>query len=297
MSRIVTISNGVITAEISTLGAELKKITKNGKDVLWSGDEKYWGGVAPILFPLCSSLKDTKYVYGGKTYEGVMHHGFAKYSEFEVVSEEKTSVAFLLEPNDETKKIYPFDFKFRVLFKINGENLGVYYIVENHSSSAMPFNVGCHEAYAISGDFNEHFIKFESEEDTVTCTTIKNSLLGKETYVLPLEENGLRLNYDYFDKDAKILNGSMFASGSIIVENIKSKRVTLNKNGEELVSVYFNDFDHLVLWTVRDAGYIAIEPWNGLPDLYDADGIIEHKKSIDFVEAGQSKTFYHNIIL
>ena len=73
------------------------------------------------------------------------------------------------------------------------------------------------------------------------------------------------------------------------------KRVSLYKNDEFLASVYFNDFAHLVVWTIPEQEFICIEPWNGLPDLYDSNYNIEDKHSIDFVEVGEVKTLYHSI--
>ena len=49
----VTINNGIIEAQIIEKGAEIRKLTVCGEDRFWSGDEKFWGGVAPVLFPNC----------------------------------------------------------------------------------------------------------------------------------------------------------------------------------------------------------------------------------------------------
>ena len=62
-----------------------------------------------------------------------------------------------------------------------------------------------------------------------------------------------------------------------------------------MLSLYYNDFENLVLWTEKCAPFIAIEPWNGLPDLFDTDGNLETKKGILTVEKGEQKTYYHSI--
>ncbi|MBR6737187.1 MAG: aldose 1-epimerase family protein [Clostridia bacterium] len=294
MSKIVTLSNENITAKISSFGAEIISINAFGKERIWDGNPEFWTGHAPILFPFCGGLLDDEYVYDGKMYSNMPKHGFAKRCEFEVVSEEKTQATFLLEPSEEYSKVYPFDFKFRVSFKLTSDGVQVYYIVENHSNKNMPYNVGCHEAYALDGEFEDFYLKFEGEEGKITCLEITNDALGKGYYDVPLEENGLKLWYPYFNKEAKITEDRL-GSGSLIFDDIKCKRVTLNKKGEDEVSIYFNDFKNLVVWTVPGAKFLAIEPWSGLPDLYDADKIIEHKKSIDILPAGETKTFYHSI--
>ena len=81
MSEIIKISNGVISAEISAMGAELISLMKDGFENIWDGNPEIWDGHAPILFPVCGQLKDGKFTYRGKEYfmDG---HGFAKHSLF-----------------------------------------------------------------------------------------------------------------------------------------------------------------------------------------------------------------------
>jgi len=57
----VVLDNGTVRAEIVEKGAELRRITVNGEERLWSGDESVWSGVAPVLFPICGGVKDDKF--------------------------------------------------------------------------------------------------------------------------------------------------------------------------------------------------------------------------------------------
>ena len=80
-----TIKNDFLTVEIDTLGAELKSIVdKDGVERLWQGDEKYWKGKAPVLFPISGGMKDRAYTYKDRPYS-IPFHGLARQSEFEVV--------------------------------------------------------------------------------------------------------------------------------------------------------------------------------------------------------------------
>ena len=92
MSNNVTIKSEYLTVVISTMGAELQSVKYDEKERLWQGDPAFWSGRAPILFPVCGSLRDKKYVYGGKEYS-LPQHGFARRSEFntESVSENKAT--------------------------------------------------------------------------------------------------------------------------------------------------------------------------------------------------------------
>ncbi len=284
MSKIINISNDYLSVDISTLGAEIVSVKFLGKQKIWQGSP-VWEGHAPILFPVNGCVWDGYYDIGGEKYE-MKAHGFARKSEYKVVTEEKTTATFLLESSLETKKIYPFDFKFRVMFKLACTTIQVYYIVENHGDSKMYYNVGCHEGYALDGKVSEYSIKFDTDE-----TAVKNSLLT-ENYInnkysdVEIKGGGLPLG-DFFipENDGE----------SIIIENVKSKRATLCRGDKEELTVYYGDFPHLVLWTEGDEPFIAIEPWTGLPDVHGSARKIEDKKSIDVLGAKSSKTFYHSI--
>ena len=64
----VTISNELLTATFSKMGAELKSLKCGDREYIWNGDPKFWTGSSPVLFPICSGLKDDEFIYNGKTY-------------------------------------------------------------------------------------------------------------------------------------------------------------------------------------------------------------------------------------
>ena len=54
----ITISNQIISAEVSTTGAEVQSIKdcQTGREYMWNGDEKWWHGHSPILFPIVGGM-------------------------------------------------------------------------------------------------------------------------------------------------------------------------------------------------------------------------------------------------
>ena len=54
----IKISNNIISAEISTTGAEVQSIRdiETGREYLWNGDERWWHGHSPILFPIVGGM-------------------------------------------------------------------------------------------------------------------------------------------------------------------------------------------------------------------------------------------------
>ena len=116
------IKNSIIEVEISTLGAEIQSLTFNGKQKFWTGNAAFWAGKAPVLFPICGRLKNGVYYYNGKEYK-MPPHGFAKKSEFDVVSVKDDEITFLLKWNEQTLEVYPFKFEFFVTYSVVDSSL------------------------------------------------------------------------------------------------------------------------------------------------------------------------------
>lgn len=268
MSKTISISNKRIDVEISTMGAELMSIKKNGKEILWDGNPAFWANRAPIMFPICGRLKEDKFLFEGKEYY-LSKHGFAKLLEFEVEKKGVDFATFLLKSNKETLEKYPFEFEFRVTFTLSENTLVIDYNVKNIDTKTMYYSVGAHEAYACPDGIEAYSIVFEKEEDFAT-TLLNGSFLKKETLTIAEKSRELRLNDKYFENDA------------LVFTSIKSRKAALKnlKTDEIVLEVDFNGFDYLLLWKKLGAAYICIEPWCGIPDYEDGDFDITKKTGI-----------------
>ena len=50
----VNLKNNILSVDIDTLGAEIRRITVNGEDRLWSGDPAIWRqGISPCKARIC----------------------------------------------------------------------------------------------------------------------------------------------------------------------------------------------------------------------------------------------------
>ncbi len=294
MSKLITIQNDYLEVTISTYGAEVQTIKYLGDERLWNADPKVWNCHSPVLFPICGRLNDNYYTHEGVRYD-MKIHGFAWKSEFELISQEKASATFLLKSNEETKKSYPFDFALKVMYKLSKDSMQTYYIVENAGDKPLYYNVGSHEAYKIEGkELENHSILFEKGE-TVKSTTIVEGLIIDNIYELPTENGNFPLRKSYFDSKTIMPNG-MPSGDSVIIEDIPSKKATLLRDGEPLLSTYYNDFKNLVMWTIIDADFLAIEAWSGINDYYDdCTHVLSEKRGIEKLEKGEMKTYYHSV--
>ncbi len=283
MDRQIKISNGIISAVISTKGAELKSVVKDGREILWDGNPDVWSGQAPLLFPICGGLKDDKYIFEGKEYT-LKKHGYARTSEFEVEDKSDTFVTFILRSDAESLKVFPFDYELRLTYTLINDKIELKYSIKNTGNGDMYFSIGSHEAYACPEGIEEYSLVFEKEEN-MHCNTLDGNLLEYNTYSVGEATNELQLKYDFFAIDA------------LTFLNLKSRKVSLlHRPTGRTIAVEFDGFDYLFVWTKPNAKYICIEPWCGIPDFVDSDYDITKKTGIIKLPSQQTAERVHNII-
>lgn len=279
----IKLTNGIISTEITELGAELQSLKKGDVEYLWDGRPEYWSGRAPILFPICGGVADDKYEYDGKAYT-LPKHGFARKKSFTVESAGSDFAVLLLRDDEETREGYPFVFELRARFALVGDTLVTDYIVTNKDTKPMPFSVGAHEAYVCPEGISEYELVFEKSEQ-LNANVLHGNLLGHET--TPIHEGDtLALNPKYFEIDA------------LVFTDVKSRAVTLrNKTNGRGVAVRFDNHPYLLIWQKCGAPYICIEPWCGIPDYVDSTGRILEKPGIIVAAPGETIVRTHTVRL
>ncbi len=270
----VTITNGTLTAKINPKGAELVSLKDSKREYIWEGDPEHWGKHSPVLFPIVGTLKNNTYLYQGKVH-ALPRHGFARDNVFSVKEHNENSAVFLLVPNNETKRVYPFDFELELHYKLEGNTLSIEYKVTNTGDASMPFSIGAHPAFALPNKFSSYSLKFEKQEQLVS-TQLENDLLSDKTIQLPVDNGIMPLDYDLFKNDA------------LILKELQSGAVTLLEGENPLLTVTFEKFPHLGIWTKDKAPFICIEPWQGYSDLHNASGNITEKEGIITLEPGEN---------
>lgn len=279
----VKLKNNDISVTIDSFGAEVKSVVDaSGTEFMWSGDPKVWGRVAPVIFPICSGLKEDTYIFNGTEYS--MHkHGFAKGTDFEVVSATDIEAVLRICATNETLKCYPFRFEFYVKFRIEKNILSITYETHNLSDTDMYFSVGGHEGYACPESFEEYDIVF-SENETLDSWEVDGCLLSGKTNRIITNDNVLSLKKEYFSVDA------------LIFKNFLSREVSLRKkDGKREVKVSFDGADYLLLWTKPDGKYLCIEPWCGFPETPDSSYDITQKEGIIRLEGKKTHSVSHSM--
>ena len=231
---------------------------------------------------MCGRLRNFAYTHGGKSYK-MGNHGFAQRMTFSAEQLSAREAVFTLRENAETLAEYPFPFLLRQHYTLEGRTLRIATEAQNTGEAPLYCNFGSHEAYAAGGDFTDWSVRFAKREDLVLT---EQNASGQLT--------GRRIPYAD-DVQALPLRPEMFANDSLLFAGLRSRAATLEYKGRPAVKVEFPDYPYLLLWTKPGAPYIAIEPWNGLPDPADADGNLAHKPAILRLDPGESASGVHSI--
>lgn len=278
----ITIKNDYLTAKINEVGAELKSLVCNDIQYIWTGDERFWAGSAPLLFPICSGLKDDEYYLDGKKYT-LQKHGYARFCKFEVENQVEDSVTFLLCSNEESLKQFPFHYELRVTYTLENKTLKVKYDVKNLSDDTMYFSIGAHEGYYCPEGIEEYDVILP-EAETLDSTVLEGNVLGNNKVRIIENSDRIALKYDYFAVDA------------LVFKDMKARSAVLkNRNNSKAVKVTFEGCDYFLLWTKPDAPYICLEPWCGISDNKDTDKNFKTKEGIRQIAAGGNFVNEHSI--
>ena len=284
----VTIANERFEARIQELGAELKSLREKatGTEYIWPGDEQWWSGSAPVLFPIVGGLKGNKLRHNGAEYS-LPQHGFARRSLFTVTEVTGRSAACELAANPETRKAYPFDFQLRVTFVLEAAGLAVQYDVRNPGSEAMYFSIGSHPAIRVpfAGGYLENYYLHFSEEERVERHFFDNGLILDQTAPAFDSRRQIYLRLDLFDQ------------GVLIFKNPASRVISIrNSRNAHSVSLATGGAPYLGLWAKPGrCPFLCIEPWHGLPDSPTSTGELSQKEGILRLEPGGTFTSTYRI--
>ena len=249
----VVLDNGKLRAEIHKLGAEIRRVTFNGEERMWNADPEFWTGVAPVLFPVCGSLRDDKYTHEGKEYT-LDSHGFARRTMFEVEEQGETYAVFLLKETEETLKVYPWRFELRVKYTLTGASIRVAYSIKNTSDTPMIAAIGSHEAYLCPGELEDYDVIFDRNE-TALAAVFDDKIMTKE-----------RKTVLYEGKVLPLRTKEMEELGTYVFTDLRSRFATLrNRKTGRSVSVAFDGFDYFLIWSMPGSNFICLEPWTGCP--------------------------------
>ena len=298
------LENNEFITKFDSHGAELKSVLRKSdyREYMWYGDSKFWGRTSPVLFPFVGEVRDGKYSFEGKEIK-MGQHGFARDSEFALVSQSETSIWFVLEDNEKSYVNYPFRFKLEIGYELVGNKLDVIWRVSNpgqdREDQTLYFSIGAHPAFNCPFPAKEN----PAEGDTAVDGKIGYKMgFGKaeefhhhgnlsgtcthEDIVQKLDENKLTIDYETFNRSTYIVEDKQLEEVSLI-----------DPSGHAYITVKF-DTPLVGIWSPigKHAPFICIEPWWGRADYDDYEGDLTAREYGNAINVNEEFSNVYSIV-
>ena len=227
-------------------GGIITKWRIDGKEVFYMDEERFKKpemsirGGNPILFPICGNLPEDTYTLNGKQYK-LKQHGFGRNLPWEVgeqITTDNASLKLVLNSNEETKAVYPFDFQVNFIYQLQGNTITIIQEVKNLSSETMPFSVGFHP-YFFAPDKSQLEFDIPSQEFQEKG--------NPEIYPF----NG---NFDFSRDEIDVAFTKLNAKSTSVTDKARNSKMTIE---------YDDMYSTLVFWTLKGKDFYCLEPWSG----------------------------------
>lgn len=274
------LENEKLRVTISDRGAELISVIDKceGREHLWQADPAVWNRHAPILFPFVGKVYQGKYRVNGREYDMKTQHGFARDMDFVCTEKTESYVIHQLSSTDETKTIYPFDFRLTVSHSLDPDEpskLNIRWAVENLGDTEMLYAIGGHPAFMPPDGIEKEqcFVIFPEKEELYYFSA------NAEGYALPKNRHRLYLDRSYASWQDNIPETWIFENEGVGCVGLG------DANHNPFVLVHCEEFPILAVWANARGPFICLEPWFGRTDDVGFDGAMEEKPGMQTLDA------------
>ena len=277
-----TLENEYLKVTITTSGAQVKSVIRkcDGVEHMWQADKAVWGYHAPILFPHCGKVVDGVIEAKGQTCQSPQH-GFARLMEHSFVDQSRDTLVLELCADEETRKMFPYEFRLVSIFTLEGSTLHHTLSVENLDGCAMPFGIGYHPGFAIPFD-DEHTaedyeLRFSEPESPLCVNNLPHGLMHGNLYYLGSNIQSIPID----DK--------LFANDSHCMVNLRSQTLGLyEKDTGRAVVCDISQFPYTLIWSKPGTPkFVCIEPWHSLPSPENGSTRWEEKPAAAILAPGE----------
>lgn len=276
-----SIENEILKVTVLDRGSQICSVIHKGDGVehIWQADPNVWGKHGPILFPHCGGLTDGVMNAKGNTYK-YTKHGFAKEMAFSLAEQTENQLVLELTDSPETMEYWPYKFRLRSTFTLEGDTLHHTLTVENRDEEEMPFGIGFHPGFAVPFDSEhkaeDYALCFDQVENPICMATPKGMISG-ETYRLGTNITAIPLDEELFAHDSHCMTG------------LQSKTLGLyEKDTGRGVVCSIKNFPYCLIWSMPGVPqFVCIEPWHSLPGLSTGSTRWEDKPAAAILAPGE----------
>ena len=275
-NNLLKIQNDHFVVSVNKIGAELSSFLSvhSNTEFIWKADASVWGSSAPVLFPIVGALKDGFFLYGDQKYF-IPKHGFIRNNKNLKIEEHlNDSLTLSFQNSLETEKIFPFEFRFEITFRLINSKLEISHKISNLSNEkSLYFSLGAHPAFNCpffeGEEYEDYYIEFQENENSNRWNVLGDGTI--ESISKPFLNNSSTIN----------LTHSLFLKDALIFKDLKSKKINLKSHKHStVVEVSFDDFNYLGIWAKPEGDFVCIEPWLGISDSCQTNHLIEDKEAV-----------------
>ena len=284
------LENEALLLALADKGAELSRVWDKdaGCERLWNADPAVWNRHAPILFPFVGKVVGGKYRLNGKVYEMKTQHGFARDLDFLCTEEDSRGITQVLCSTEDTRRIYPFDFRLTVRHRLDGDNprlLHIEWEVTNTGEEEMFFAIGGHPGFLPPPGVKKEacLLGFPGRE------RLRYISADPAGFALPDKIHELTLS------DGAVPYGDTLPETWIFEDRQVPTVQILRPDGRPWVTLRCGDFPILAVWAKAEGPYICLEPWCGRTDDAGFTGELPEKVCAERLAPGGEKRFSYSI--
>lgn len=278
----VILENDKLKVSVSLFGAEIRSIVnkESGKEMMWSGDAKYWNRVSPVLFPFVGRVFGGKYYHKGVEYS-MGQHGFLRDQSFSLLSQSSDRIEFSFVSGDSMLSVYPFRHEVRVAYSLVGSKVSVYWTVMNLDNNEMYYSIGAHPAFALN-EKDSYGFDLSAKGDVHMITLAEGHIDGSVAY----DGHSVEIENNTFESDALIWSG---------LDSVD----LVNRTTGDIIRCEFPGFDYVGLWSNMVDGemapFVCIEPWMGITDELGGYKDISEKLSIKSLAVNDKHEYVYSL--
>ena len=285
------LSNGTIAIEVAEHGAEMRSLTREGRQYLWTGDAKFWGRCAPILFPAVGRPFRDEIHVDGNVYP-LKQHGFARDCEFKVLASDDASIRLRM-VESERSQAYPYRLGLEVCYRLEGRAVTAEWTVENLDDKEAFFQIGAHPGFLLP-DFDP-----ESAVNGYVRFYDKNGALVAPVLISDLEDGNRipKSSREMLLRETPLMPRT-FIHDALIIEQGQVTKVELwDRHGNLVLTVDCPQAEAYGIWAPYKEGcpFVCLEPWCGLTDPKGFTGDISTREYIQGLAPGGTYTFTYTI--
>lgn len=279
-----TLTNGILTIQVSSHGAELCSLRCDGREYLWQADPTYWARHSPVLFPIVGRVWNDAYRIGNVEYH-LSQHGFARDCDFTLLAVTDTEVRYRLCDTEASRERYPYAFELEIGYRLEERSVRVMWQVHNPSATQeLDFQIGAYPAFYYP-DFEptaqeRGYFHFDADAALVRSYIGEKGCLDVDKKEkLELEEGGwLPLTQQLFGGDA------------LVLEQGQVHEVTLCDRQRRPYITLLYEAPVVGLWSPpgKNAPFVCIEPWYGRCDSVGYKGVYKEKEWMQHLKPGET---------